>query len=77
LPEKQYAAKSLTCVKNTRDLDIPQLNSLLKERYGCVIDGGYGKLKGKTFRISNMGNETEESIGGLLANLDSLIAELL
>ena len=36
-----------------------------------------GNLKGKTFRISNMGNETEESIGGLLANLDSLIAELL
>jgi hypothetical protein len=27
-----------------------------------VIDGGYGKLKGKTFRISNMGDETDETI---------------
>ncbi len=76
-PEKQYAAKSLTCVKNTRDLDIPELNRLLKERHGCVIDGGYGKLKGRTFRISNMGNETEATIGELLGHLDSLVAELI
>ena len=76
-PEKQYAAKSLTCVKNTRGLDVPELNRLLKERHGCVIDGGYGKLKGQTFRISNMGNETEATIGALLTNLDSLISELL
>ena len=77
LPEEQYASKSLSCVKNTRDLDIPELNRLLKERHNCVIDGGYGKLKGKTFRISNMGNETKETIGELLANLDSLVQELL
>ena len=76
-PEKQYAAKSLTCVKNTRDLDVPELNCLLKERHNCVIDGGYGKIKGKTFRISNMGNETEDTIGELLAHLDSLVTELL
>jgi aspartate aminotransferase-like enzyme len=41
-----------------------------------VIDIGYGKLKGKTFRISNMGDETEATIGQLLANLDTLLAEL-
>lgn len=77
LPEEQYAAKSLSCVKNTRGLDIPSLNRLLKERHNCVIDGGYGQLKGKTFRISNMGNETKETIGELLGNLDSLVKELL
>ncbi len=38
----------------------------LRERYHCVIDGGYGKLKGKTFRISNMGDETDETIDTLL-----------
>ena len=76
LPEEQYASRSLSCVKNTREVDIPQLNKLLKERYNCVIDGGYGKLKGKTFRISNMGNETRETISELLANLDSILEEI-
>ena len=76
LPEEQYASISLSCVKNIREIDIPLLNRLLKERYHCVIDGGYGKLKGKTFRISNMGNETRETITELLANLDSLVQEI-
>jgi aspartate aminotransferase-like enzyme len=38
-----------------------------------VLDGGYGKLKGRTFRISNMGDETRETITELIAALnDSL-----
>jgi aspartate aminotransferase-like enzyme len=41
----------------------------LKEQ-GFIIDGGYGKLKGKTFRISNMGDETVESLGEVLAAID-------
>ena len=40
-----------------------------------VIDGGYGKLKGKTFRISNMGDETDETIGAMLKSLDAALAE--
>ncbi len=70
------ASISLTCIRNTRDLDIPLLNRHLLQRFQCVIDGGYGKIKGKTFRISNMGDETDESIGTLLDNLDSLVTEL-
>ena len=43
---------------------------------GLVIDGGYGKIKGKTLRISNMGDETDASIAELLRALDSALAEL-
>ena len=50
--------------------------SLLKKNHGLAIDGGYGKIKGKTFRISNMGDETEESIGGVIAALDDSLAKL-
>jgi len=35
-----------------------------------MIDGGYGKIKGATFRISHMGDETPETIGQLLNWLD-------
>jgi len=68
-----YRSKSLTCVKNNREIDVPAMIQKLRERHACVIDGGYGKLKGKTFRISNMGDETHETIGKLLEWLDECI----
>ena len=64
---------SLTCVKNTREVDVAAWIRRLRDKHRMVIDGGYGKLKGKTFRISNMGDETEETIRGLLEALDDTL----
>jgi aspartate aminotransferase-like enzyme len=75
-PQKGYESLSLTCIKNTRSIDIPKLNGLLKSKFSCVIDGGYGKIKGETFRISSMGDETTENIEQLLANIDTCLKEL-
>ncbi len=47
-------------------IDLSALNKTLKAKHHLVIDGGYGKLKGKTFRISNMGDETDETIAALI-----------
>lgn len=69
-----FRAKTLTCVANTRDIDVAATIKKLRERHRFVIDGGYGKLKGKTFRISNMGDETEETVSALLAALDDCLA---
>jgi aspartate aminotransferase-like enzyme len=74
-PEERYGSVSLNCFANTRGVDLPALNQKLKSR-GFVIDGGYGKLKGLTFRISNMGDETDATIAELLAALDSSLAEI-
>lgn len=71
-----YRSKSLTCVANNRGIDVAGLLAKLKERHGFIIDGGYGKLKGKTFRLSNMGDETVDSINELLAALDDSLAAL-
>ena len=65
-----FRSKSLTCVANNRNIDVPALLKNLKDRHDIVLDGGYGKLKGKTFRISNMGDETRATITELLAALD-------
>lgn len=73
LPPAEFGSIGLSCVKNTRDADIAGLNNALREKHNCVIDGGYGKLKGKTFRISNMGDETDETISTLLGQLDQLL----
>ena len=72
--EEGYASVSLTCVANSREIDVPKLVSDMRERHHIVIDGGYGKLKGKTFRLSNMGDETEETVSHLLACLDNCLA---
>lgn len=76
LPEPEFGSVTLNCLRNTPGFDPAALNKLLKTKHGFLIDGGYGKLKGKTIRISNMGDETDASIGRLLAALDASLAEL-
>lgn len=71
-----YRSKSLTCVANNKNIDVAGLIALLKKNHSLIIDGGYGKLKGKTFRISNMGDETDASIGAVIAALDDSLAKL-
>lgn len=69
---KGYRSLGLTCVKNNKEVDVAAWIARLKEKHHCLIDGGYGELKGKTFRISNMGDETEETISQLLGWLDEV-----
>jgi aspartate aminotransferase-like enzyme len=68
-----YRSKSLTCVANSKNVDVAAMLKVLKEKHDIVLDGGYGKLKGKTFRISNMGDETPETMKALLAALDDAL----
>src|SRR4030081_3082686 len=64
--EEGFRSKTLTCVKNNKDIDVVDLARKLRERHHLIIDPGYGKLRGKTFRLSNMGDETEETVSRLL-----------
>jgi aspartate aminotransferase-like enzyme len=79
-PEPGYESVTLTCVSNGarpggRAVDVPKLQKLVKDQ-GFLIDGGYGKIKGTTFRISNMGDETEATMNTLYAALDNAIKQL-
>jgi len=71
--EEGFRSKTLTCVKNNRRIDVLKLARELRGKHHLVIDPGYGKIKGKTFRLSNMGDETEETISYLLACLDDVL----
>jgi aspartate aminotransferase-like enzyme len=71
--EENFRSITLTCVKNTPGIDVPRLARDLREKHHLVIDGGYGKIKGLTFRLSNMGDETEETVSHLLACLDDCL----
>ena len=58
-----------------RTVDVAKLQKLVKDQ-GFLIDGGYGKIKGTTFRVSNMGDETEASMNALYAAMDKAMAQL-
>lgn len=79
-PEPGFESVTLTCVNNGakpggRVVDVPKLQKLVKDQ-GILIDGGYGKIKGLTFRLSNMGDETEETMNQLYTALDNAMKQL-
>lgn len=79
-PEKGFESITLTCVNNGakpggRTVDVARLQKLVKDQ-GFLIDGGYGKIKGTTFRLSNMGDETEATMNQLYAALDKAMGQV-
>jgi aspartate aminotransferase-like enzyme len=79
-PEAGFESLTLTCVNNGakpggRVVDVAKLQKLTKDQ-GFLIDGGYGKIKGTTFRISSMGDETEATMRELYAALDTALKRL-
>ncbi len=72
---KDFRSKTLTCVRNNRGIDVAKLVKELRTKHHLVIVGGYGKIKGDTFRLSNMGDETEETVAHLLSCLDECLSE--
>ena len=80
-PDKGFESVTLTCINNgakpggRAPVDVPKLQGLVKDQ-GFLIDGGYGKIKGKTFRISNMGDETEATMNQLYAALDRAMTQI-
>jgi aspartate aminotransferase-like enzyme len=79
-PEPGYESVTLTCVNNGakpqgRVVNAAELQKVVKDK-GFLIDAGYGRIKGTTFRISNMGDETEETMGQLYAAMDQAMKQL-
>lgn len=68
---------TLTCAANNLGIDLGAWNKLLKSDHHLMINGGYGKIKDKTLRISNMGDETEQTIASMLAALDETLPRVV
>ena len=79
-PDPGFESVTLTCVNNGarpggRVVDAEKLVKLVKDQ-GFLINGGYGKIKGTTFRVSNMGDETEATMNQLFAAMDNAMKQL-
>lgn len=68
-----YRTPALTCFMNNKGWDLPVVIGELSRRHGLLIDGGYGQLKGKAFRVAHMGNETPESLTHVLRCLSEVV----
>jgi aspartate aminotransferase-like enzyme len=71
--EAGYRSQTVTCVSNTRAIDVKALNSFLKSK-GMQISDGYGPLKGRTFRIAHMGEIQLKDVDEVLALIDEFMA---
>jgi len=79
-PEPGFESLTLCCVNNGakpggRTIDVEKFVKLVKQQ-GFLINGGYGKIKGITFRIAHMGDETESTMHELFAVMDSVLKQL-
>lgn len=70
-----YESDTLTCFSNKGEYDLIALATAMKAR-GYLISGGYGDLKGKTFRLSHMGDIRMNDIEDVLNVLDGVIESL-
>jgi aspartate aminotransferase-like enzyme len=70
--DERYLSNTVTNVENTRGIDVGALNDELGRR-GATISDGYGKLKGKCFRIAHMGDLTLDDLKWLLVQIDDIL----
>ena len=72
-PEDGYWSQTLTCVKNTKEIDVAGMIKTLADKYNLRISNGYGDIKGKTFRIAHMGDTQIDEVLGLLRAIEDVL----
>lgn len=70
--EERYVSNTVTAIKNTRNIDVGDLNKKLGEA-GYMISNGYGELKDITFRIAHMADTKLEEIKKLVSVIDDIL----
>jgi aspartate aminotransferase-like enzyme len=70
--DEKYLSQTLTTIKNTREINVGDLNKELANR-GFMISNGYGDLKNLTFRISHMADYTMDDVKDLLSTIDDIL----
>ncbi len=65
-PETGYESRTVSCIENTRGIDVAATIDAVSEEYDMVFANGYGSQLGEqTFRIGHMGEHGVENIRAL------------
>jgi aspartate aminotransferase-like enzyme len=71
--EEGHESRTVTCVENTRGIDVEATVEAVSEEYDMVFSSGYGDLGEETFRIGHMGEHTVESIAALTDAIEDVV----
>ena len=72
---KGYRSDTVTTVENTLGIDVDAMGAFMQNEAGFVMDKGYGKIKGKTFRLPHMGDVTMDMLREVLSGIDAFMAK--
>lgn len=67
-----FRSPTVTTVANGRDISVDDMAKFMGGK-GFSMDKGYGKIKGKTFRIAHMGDMQPAELEEILAGLDEFL----
>lgn len=70
--QEGYRSPTVTTVANGRNINVDDMAKFMGGK-GFSMDKGYGKIKGKTFRIAHMGDMTISTLEEVLSGLDEFI----
>jgi len=67
-----YRSPTISAVANGRNINMDDMAKFMSNK-GFSMDKGYGKIKGKTFRIAHMGDMTMSTLEEVLSGLDEFL----
>lgn len=70
--QEGYRSPTVTTVANALEIDVNAMASFMAKR-NFSMDKGYGKIKGKTFRIAHMGDMQPETLEEVLTGFDAFL----
>ncbi len=70
-----YRSPTVTTVDNRqKKIDVMAMAKFMYEEKHYIIDKGYGKIKGETFRIAHMGDMTVDMLEDVLSGFDEFLS---
>jgi aspartate aminotransferase-like enzyme len=73
---EHWRSNVVIAVKNPTGITDKDIRDLMRERYGVVVAGGMGKLKGTMFRIGSMGVVSDVEVETTLEALKGALSHL-
>ncbi|MEZ4672032.1 MAG: alanine--glyoxylate aminotransferase family protein [Anaerolineae bacterium] len=70
--QEGYRSPTVTTVSNGRNINVDDMAKFMGGK-GFSMDKGYGKIKGKTFRIAHMGDMSVSTLEEVLSGLDEFL----
>lgn len=70
--QEGYRSPTVTAVNNGRNINVDDMAKFMGSK-GFSMDKGYGKIKGRTFRIAHMGDMQMATLEEVLAGLDEFL----